>query len=125
MEDQEPKDTPPPPGAIGCIFFATMFPIFLIVSHFYGSERAYLICILLGMFALIVYKRRDIIGEDYFIAIAPPLFLAQFVLALWCPLPQVTFYKALGMPFALAVLFLDFAIIRLSERLLGRRKNQP
>ena len=100
-------------------------PNILIVAHFYGSERAYLICILLGMFALIVYKRRDIISEDYFIAIVPPLFLAQFVLALWCPLPQVTFYKALGMPFALAVLCLDFAIIRLSERLLGRRKNQP
>jgi len=120
-----PQDPEPTPRQLGCLFGALLSPVIIGVSVYHGAERGFLITTLLGVFAVVLYVRRDIIGEDYFIAVVPALFLSQFLLAVGYPLPEVPYYKALAMPFAIVTLFLNFSIIRLAEKLLARKKGQP
>jgi asparagine N-glycosylation enzyme membrane subunit Stt3 len=125
VDDEPSENIEPSSRQIGCLIGAILSPVMIMVSVYNGAERGFLIVTLLGVFAMVLYVRRDIIGEDYFIAVVPPLFLSQFLLAVGCPLPEVPYYKALVMPFAIATLFLNFAIIRLAEKLLARKKDQP
>jgi len=125
VDEGTPQGPEPTQRQLGCLFGALLSPVMIGVSAYHGAERGFLITTLLGVFAIVLYVRRDIVGEDYFIAVVPALFLSQFLLAVGYPLPEVPYYKALAMPFAIVTLFLNFSIIRLAEKLLARKKGQP
>jgi len=125
--DGWPDDTQPPSQrAAGCIIGILALPILVPIVVYFGNngdeERGWLILGLLGTFALILYQHRNNYRKPYFAAVAPALFLAQFLGALVIPLPDWHIRGRAILPFVIIALVTNVFVFRLFERLWNRKE---
>lgn len=76
-----------------------------------------------GAFVTVVYLKRNIAKQAYFIAFIGPLFLIELALALFTPLSEEHFPGILLMPVAIVNVILLLAILKLIETNIRRRSE--
>lgn len=110
---------------VGCIVGLLTIPISLPLLIYFDQlgqlERGWLILGLLLAFAAILYDHRNSLGQTYFVAVAPPLFVAQFLGALIVPLPDWHIQGRAVMPLVVGVLLLNVGVFRLFRWIWERR----
>jgi hypothetical protein len=129
-QDNEPGDDfpddnhPPSKQVVGCLLALVAQPVLMPILFYFNSrsqiERGWLVIGLLSTFIVILYQHRNNLRKIYFVAVAPPLFLAELLAALMVPLSDWHYGRAI-MPSAILVLMLNIAILRLFERIWYRK----
>ena len=123
MENDEEPTGDFPAGVFGCLFAPLLAPIWLLFKYYGQPAPGVLIIALLAAFATVVLQRRDIANRDYFIAVVPPIFLLEFLVALNAPLPVWKFSSVLLTPLIIGALLINHVIISLAEKYLSRKKR--
>jgi hypothetical protein len=125
--DGFPDETHPPSKQVaGCLLAIAVLPLLAPIVIYFGNrgdeERGWLFVGLLGTFALILYQHRKNYRKPYFAAVAPALFLAQFLGGLVIPLPDWHIRGRAIMPFVIVALVANVSVFRLFERLWNRKE---
>jgi len=118
---EAPQDALSP--ALGCLLAPVLVPVLLVFKSYDAIDRGFVVATLLAVFTTVVIQRQDIATEDYFIAIVPPLFLAQLVAAMTVPLPSWNLAGILLTPLAVGALVLNHYVISLAEKYLSRSNS--
>lgn len=121
MDDEQPGDFEPTPRQRGCLLGMALLPVFLAFAFAGHQQRGFVVSVMLGVLIVSLYQTRDAMNENFYVGIVPPLFLAQFLAAIFAPLPDWKFSAPVIMPFAIAATVLNIVVIRTSQRLFGTK----
>jgi hypothetical protein len=84
----------------GCVIAPMLLPIYLIF-HYYGENtRGMIVYSLVGVFALILYRKREIMFELYFAIPVILIFCIELFISLVARMPKEMSYGAAIIPFA-------------------------
>ena len=104
-----------PSRKAGYIIALALSPVFFIFAYLGQPERGFITMCVLGVFATVVYVRRRVARQPYFIWVIAPFFIVELALTLCVPMSEEHFPGILLMPFAILNVIVLLAILRLVE----------
>jgi len=90
-------------------------PVFFIFAYLGRPERGFIIMCVLGVFATVVYVRRRVARQPYFVAVITAFFVVELPLVVFVPISDEHFPGILAMPFVILNVILILAVLRLVE----------
>ena len=104
---------------IGLAIGICLLPIFFLFAHFGQPARGLATACVVGVFVVVVYVKRKIISNVWFLVVISILFAIHLFLVLSLPFPSSNFPGIIALPISIVDLLLILALVHLVENLTG------